>query len=101
MTQTAAPPSSPPPPQSPARRLLPLVIPGVVIGIGSALTLLGLSELANLISDVVWHTLPTNLGIASDAPLWILGVLTTTGLLVGLLVTFVPGHAGPDPATTE
>jgi H+/Cl- antiporter ClcA len=31
----------------------------------------------------------------------IIGVLTFTGLLVGLLVTFVPGHAGPDPATTE
>ena len=89
------------PVRSPARLLLPLVIPGVVVGIASALTLMGLTALASAIEDVVWDTLPASLGIASDAPVWIIGVLTLTGLLAGLLVTFVPGHAGPDPATTE
>ena len=67
----------------------------------SALILIAVSELAKAIQDVIWDTLPANLGIASDSPGWILGVLTLTGLVVGLVVTFVPGHAGPDPATTE
>jgi H+/Cl- antiporter ClcA len=86
---------------SPARALLPLVIPGVAVGIVSALILLGVSLVSNAIEDVVWDTLPANLGIQSDSPFWIVGVLTAAGLLVGLVVTFVPGHAGPDPATTE
>ena len=28
-------------------------------------------------------------------------MLTLTGVAIGLVVTFVPGHAGPDPATIE
>jgi len=32
---------------------------------------------------------------------WIVAVLTTTGLLVGLCLQFIPGHGGPDSATTE
>src|SRR5262245_35466216 len=86
---------------SPARVLLPLVIPGIVVGVASALTLLAVSVVAGALEDLVWDTLPANLGIASDAPLWIVGVLTMAGLLTGLVVTFVPGHAGPDPAATE
>ena len=87
--------------RSPASQLLPLVLPGIVVGVASALILIVVSELAKAIQDVIWDTLPANLGIASDSPGWILGVLTLTGLVVGLVVTFVPGHAGPDPATTE
>jgi hypothetical protein len=68
---------------------------------GSALTLIVVSAVASAIEDVVWETLPASLGIAPDAPAWIVGVLTLTGLVVGLIVTLVPGHAGPDPATTE
>ena len=89
------------PRRSPASQLLPLVLPGIVVGVASALILIAVSELAKAIQDVIWDTLPANLGIASDSPGWILGVLTLTGLVVGLVVTFVPGHAGPDPATTE
>jgi len=89
------------PRRSPASQLLPLVLPGIVVGVASALILLAVSALANVIEGVIWDTLPANLGVAPDSPGWTLGVLTLTGLVVGLLVTFVPGHAGPDPATTE
>ena len=87
--------------RTPAIQLLALVLPGIVVGVASALILMGLTAVASAIEDVVWDSLPANLGIASDSAGWILGVLTLTGLLVGLLVTFVPGHAGPDPATTD
>ena len=81
--------------------LLRLTIPAVLIGIGSSVTLVALSVVASRLEDVVWTTIPTALGIEGTSAAWIIAILTLTGLLVGLLVTVVPGHAGPDPATTE
>jgi H+/Cl- antiporter ClcA len=86
---------------SSALRLLPLVLPGIVVGVGSALLLILATVIANGLEDVLWSTLPDALGADPDAPVWIIGILTLTGLLVGLVVTFLPGHAGPDPATVE
>jgi H+/Cl- antiporter ClcA len=86
---------------TPARLLLRLVIPGIVIGVASALLLIALTLVSNALQDVLWDWLPTTVGVGADSPAWIIGVLTLAGLAVGLVVTFVPGHAGPDPATTE
>ena len=86
---------------SAALRLLPMVLPGVVVGVASALVLLAVSVVANGLEDVLWSRIPDALGVDPAAPLWIIGILTLTGLAVGLVVTFVPGHAGPDPATVE
>src|SRR5262245_44365425 len=88
-------------PASNAMRLLPLVLPGIVVGVGSALILMVVTGIANWIQAILWSTLPAQLGMDPAAPLWIIGILTLTGLAVGLVVTFVPGHAGPDPATLE
>jgi H+/Cl- antiporter ClcA len=84
-----------------ARRLLPQVIPAVVVGFGSAIALFALTAVANGFEDVLWTRLPNTLGIASSAPLWIVAVLTATGVAMALVITFVPGKAGPDPATLE
>jgi H+/Cl- antiporter ClcA len=84
-----------------AMRLLPLVLPGIVVGIGSAFLLIVVSGIANWLEAILWTTLPAQLGVDPAGPLWIVGMLTLTGLAVGLVVTFVPGHAGPDPATVE
>jgi H+/Cl- antiporter ClcA len=88
-------------PASPARRLLPLVIPAIVVGVGSSLALMALTAVANVLEGWLWTSLPAALGVDSAAPGWIFLVLTLTGVAVGLVVTFVPGHAGPDPATIE
>ena len=45
--------------------------------------------------------LATTAGNSGDRPgftLWIIGVLTLTGIAVGLVIRFSQGHAGPDPA---
>lgn len=89
-----------PPPASPARALLPLILPALVIGVGSSLLLIGVSEAADLLKDVLWKTLPGALGIGPWSVAWMLAVLTATGFAVGLVVWKVHGHAGPDPATT-
>ncbi|MFJ4922289.1 ion channel protein [Streptomyces sp. NPDC088725] len=83
-----------------ARTLLPLVIPSLVVGVAAALLLLGVSALARMLQDVLWGTLPHALGIGAYSSLWMIVMLTATGLAAGLVVRQVYGHAGPDPATT-
>ncbi|MCF3961950.1 ion channel protein [Streptomyces fuscigenes] len=86
-------------PPSP-RALLSLVVPALVVGILSALVLIGVSDLAEQLEDVLWDALPGALGIGRYSTAWMVVMLTATGLAVGLVVRFAPGGAGPDPATT-
>ncbi|WP_032766442.1 MULTISPECIES: ion channel protein [unclassified Streptomyces] len=95
-----APPHPPHPPATPARRLLPLVLPAIAVGVVCALILLGVSLLAERLQDVLWESLPDALGVGRFSSLWMVAMLTATGLAVGLVLRAVPGHGGPDPATT-
>jgi H+/Cl- antiporter ClcA len=81
--------------------LLRLALPAAVIGIGCALTLYVLSRLAALLEGWIWDDLSAAVGLDGNSPVWIIAVLTATGLLIGLVIRYVPGHAGPDPATQE
>lgn len=85
---------------APARRLLHLIVPALIVGVASALVLLGISLLAEKLQDVLWETLPDALSLGRYSSLWMIIMLTATGLAVGLAVRTVHGHAGPDPATT-
>ncbi|GAA4015264.1 ion channel protein [Streptomyces sp. NBC_01352] len=87
-------------PATPARTLLPLILPALVVGVGASLLFVGVSAAAGKLQDVLWQDLPDALGIGRYSVLWMLVVLTATGVAVGLVVWKVPGHAGPDPATT-
>lgn len=80
--------------------LLPLILPALVVGVGASLLFLGVSAAAEALQDVLWENLPDALGIGRYSVLWMVVMLTTTGVVVGLVVWKVPGHAGPDPATT-
>ena len=91
---------APPAPATPARALLPLILPALLVGVGASLLFLGVSEAAEALQDVLWETLPDALGIGRYSSLWMISMLTATGIAVGLVVWKVPGHAGPDPATT-
>ncbi|MEV1048949.1 ion channel protein [Streptomyces sp. NPDC049916] len=94
------PPAPPLPAATPARRLLPLVPPALGVGVACALILLGVSVLAERLQDVLWGSLPDALGVGRFSSLWMIVMLTATGLAVGLVLRAVPGHGGPDPATT-
>jgi H+/Cl- antiporter ClcA len=89
-----------PAPTAPARALLPLILPALAVGVGASLLFLAVSGLAERLQDVLWQDLPDALGIGRYSVLWMLVMLTATGVLVGLVVWKAPGHAGPDPATT-
>ncbi|MFF4540960.1 ion channel protein [Streptomyces aureus] len=99
MTHEAAPPGPAKARATPARTLLPLFLPAVVVGAVSSLLFIGVSKLADELKDVLWTDLPDALGIGGYSSLWMIVMLTTTGILVGLVVWKAPGHAGPDPAT--
>ena len=80
-----------------ARTMLLLSIPAILIGIASSLVLI--VAIAAILQSILWSDLPAHVGIAADSPLWIIAILTLTGIAVGLVVRFSPGHGGPDPAT--
>lgn len=83
------------------RQLLLLCIPSVVIGVFTALTLWLVDEAADLLHDGIWSALPDALGVDPNSGWWIFLILTLTGVAVGLTIWLLPGHAGPDSATTE
>ncbi|MFE0702990.1 ion channel protein [Streptomyces sp. NPDC058872] len=88
-----------PPPEAPARTLLPQILPALVVGVLAGLLYLGISALAEQFQDVLWGDLPDALGIGRYSSLWMIIMLTATGIAVGLVVWKAPGHAGPDPAS--
>ncbi|MBX9331284.1 chloride channel protein, partial [Serratia marcescens] len=49
--------------------------------------------------QLLWVTLPDALSLGAQSPWWPVAMLTLTGVAVGLIVRYMPGHAGPDPAT--
>ena len=82
-----------------ARTMLLLSIPAVIIGIASSLVLIVSMKIAAILQHVIWSSVPLSLGIEASGQVWTIAVLTLTGIAVGLVVRFSPGHAGPDPAT--
>ncbi|MET8945322.1 ion channel protein [Streptomyces sp. NPDC004542] len=99
MAQDTAPQAPPTAPATPARALLPLILPAVLVGAGASLLYLLVSGVAERLQGVLWETLPDALGIGRYSVPWMLVMLTATGVAVGLVVWKAPGHAGPDPAT--
>jgi H+/Cl- antiporter ClcA len=82
-----------------ARTMLLLSVPALIIGIASSLILVVVMKIAAVMQQLLWSTLPGSLGVNVDSSLWIIGMLTASGIAVGLVIRYSPGHAGPDPAT--
>lgn len=81
-----------------ARTMLLLSPPALIIGITSSLVLIAVMKVASVLQQFLWERLPASIGIAHDSALWIIGMLTLTGIVVGLVIRYSRGHAGPDPA---
>lgn len=78
--------------------MLLLSTPALIIGIASSLVLIAVMKVASVLQQFLWERLPVSIGIANDSPVWIIGMLTLTGIMVGLVIRYSQGHAGPDPA---
>ncbi|MGC4174288.1 ion channel protein [Demequina sp.] len=83
------------------RSLVSMIWPAVVIGVLSGLLMAGVNWVAGQLEDGLWDSLPDALGVDGSGALWIVAVLTATGIAVGIVVWLAPGHAGEDPAKTE
>lgn len=81
-----------------ARTMLLLAPPALIIGVASSLMLIIVMKVAAVLQTILWSSLPARLGIDFDSPTWTILMLTLTGIAVGLVIRFSPGHAGPDPA---
>ena len=82
-----------------ARTMLLLAPPALIIGVASSLILIVIMKVASVLQTVLWTSLPATIGINAASPTWIILTLTLTGIAVGLVIRYSPGHAGPDPAT--
>lgn len=100
VAQDSAPQAPSTAPATPARALLPSILPALLVGVTASLLLVGVSAGAEELQDVLWRTVPDALGVGRYSVLWMSVMLVATGIAVGLVVWKVPGHAGPDPATT-
>ncbi|MCL7683309.1 ion channel protein [Citrobacter youngae] len=81
-----------------ARTMLLLSTPALLIGVASSLVLIAVMKVASVLQQFLWERLPISIGIAQDSPFWIITMLTLTGVMVGLIIRYSHGHAGPDPA---
>ncbi len=72
--------------EAPLRVLLPQILPALVVGIGASLLFLGVSALSEEFKHVLWEDLPDALGIGGYSSLWMIVMLTATGIAVGLVV---------------
>src|SRR5262245_18117425 len=82
-----------------ARELARLSLPAAVVGIAAALALIALGVVAEQVEKLLWDIAPDWFDVDGSGRWWILIVLTVVGVITGVLVKVVPGHAGPDPAT--
>jgi len=82
-----------------ARTMLLLAPPALIIGVASSLILIVIMKVAAVLQSVLWTSLPSTVGLSASSPSWVILILTLTGIAVGLVIRYSPGHAGPDPAT--
>lgn len=82
-----------------ARTMLLLALPALIIGVASSLILIVIMKVAAVLQSVLWTSLPSTVGLNASSPTWVILILTLTGIAVGLVIRYSPGHAGPDPAT--
>ncbi|URN98140.1 ion channel protein [Leclercia adecarboxylata] len=82
-----------------ARTMLLLAPPALIIGVASSLILIIIMKVASVLQAVLWTSLPASIGLNTSSPVWVILILTLTGIAVGLVIRYSPGHAGPDPAT--
>jgi H+/Cl- antiporter ClcA len=79
--------------------MLAFALPAIIIGVLSSLILVAIMMLAGALQTLLWQNIPAVLNVNTQSASWTLFMLTLTGVGVGALIKYMPGHAGPDPAT--
>lgn len=82
-----------------ARVMLAFALPAIIIGVMSSLVLVFVMMISGALQNLLWGNIPAVLNINTQSASWTLFMLTLTGIGVGAIIKYMPGHAGPDPAT--
>ena len=82
-----------------ARIMLAFALPAIVIGVMSSLILVLVMMMSGALQNLLWQYIPDVMHVNTQSATWTLFMLTLTGIGVGALIKYMPGHAGPDPAT--
>jgi len=82
-----------------AKTMLTFGVPALVIGSASSIILVAVLRVAHALQNLIWFNIPDVLHINTQSAGWVLFMLTLTGIGVGAVIRYLPGHAGPDPAT--
>ncbi|UJD88358.1 ion channel protein [Rahnella aquatilis] len=82
-----------------ARVMLAFALPAIIIGVMSSLVLVFVMMISGALQNLLWENIPAVLNINTQSASWTLFMLTLTGIGVGAIIKYMPGHAGPDPAT--
>ena len=104
MPTPADPPSTQPgPPTDPAallrsRAYIMLLVMGALVGIPVALFSYYFLKSISRTQQYVFDTLPSDLGLGSNPTWWPVPVLMVSGLLVALVLRYLPGTGGHKPA---
>lgn len=81
-----------------SRQYLGLLALAAVLGVPISAVAYGFLALVGAAQRWTFTSLPTALGLAGPPPWWPLVPLVVAGLIVGVVVRYVPGHGGESPA---
>jgi H+/Cl- antiporter ClcA len=81
-----------------SRGYVGLLLIAALIGIPLSLIAFGFLAVVHRLEHLVWHTLPENLGYHELPAWWPIVMIGLAGVLVGLVVKYLPGHGGHVPA---
>lgn len=81
-----------------SRGYLALLVIAALIGIPLSLVAFGFLAAVHQLEHVVWHTLPEDLGYHELPSWWPILAIGLAGVLVGLVVKYLPGRGGHVPA---
>lgn len=78
---------------------LALLLVAALVGIPLSFIAFGFLAALHVLEDLVWDTLPANLGFDVPPAWWPIVTIGLSGVLVALAVTHLPGRGGHVPAT--
>ena len=80
------------------RGYLMLVLFAALLGIPLSVIAFGFLAAVHQLEDLVWHTIPEEMGYHTAPGWWAILVLALAGIVVGLVVAHAPGRGGHVPA---
>lgn len=80
------------------RRYVALLVLAAILGVPIAAIAFGFLKLVDVLQKAVFTQLPSGLGFHGEPLWWPLLPLALAGLLVGLIIRYLPGKGGHSPA---